>query len=159
MLATGIDASKLTGALSANVTGAGLQVFGTSNTVPSVTTSGATFTVAGVPFAPKALLMTAYPILNDVGSGTNFGFAIKNSSSSIVQYSGRRTVDELDSGWNFSNACCSVTQELFGQSTEADFVDITITAFNSNGGSFTILPLPSTGHAGGGIRCGIMWLG
>ena len=161
MLATGIDASKLTGALSANVTGAGLQVFGTSNSIPSFgganATANATFTVAGVPFAPKALVMTALPTQNNAGADNSIGFAINNSGSSIVQYSGRRTTNQVSNGWNFSNACCSITQQTLNSGTVPDFVDITITAFNIAGGSFSV-SVPAN-HDARPIQCGIMWLG
>jgi hypothetical protein len=158
MLATGIDSSKLTGALPAldgsALTGSGLQVFGTSNTIPQFSSNGTTFSVTGVPFAPKALLMTALPTQNNLGDDNSIGFAINNNGSSIVQYSGRRT-STSNGGYNFSNACCSVTQTLNGNSV--DFVDITITAFDNAGGSFSVAA--PTNHAQTPYQVGIMWLG
>jgi hypothetical protein len=157
MLATGIDASKLTGAISGSVTGAGLQAFGTSNTIPQFSSNGTTFTVAGVPFVPKALVMTAMPTNNNLGADNSIGFAINNNGNSIVQFSGRRTSTSNGGGYNFSNACCSVTQILTNSGNNADFVDITITAFNNAGGSFSV-SAPSN-HAQTPYQVGIMWLG
>jgi len=161
MLATGIDASKLTGVLPAldgsALTGSGLQVFGTSNTLPSFSGNGTTFTVTGVPFTPKALLMTALPSQNNLGADNSIGFAINNNGNSIVQYSGRKTNSTSSGGYNFSNACCSITQILSNNGNSADFVDITITSFNSAGGLFSVA-VPNN-HSNVAIQIGIMWLG